>query len=561
MRLFTLLFLLIIIFSSCEKDNPEPNPIPAVDTIYFTVEGIKASNGTISDITYTSATIIGDFESVANTTAPISQHGHCWSSERSLPTLENSEGYTELGKKENPGVFLSKLEDLRPDTRYFLRSYVIANEEIRYHPHPIAFNTLTPSIPSVLTGNIGDIGQKSVSLSGIVEQSGGSPIFEFGHCWSALNDLPTINDHTYKHGKLEEHVTDFTFNSFINDLAPGTTYYMRAFAQNGYGITYGEVKSFSTLQIDGFPIVSTSPPNDIRSNSFAIAAHLLSLGGTPQLEHHGFCWTNADRLPHLELDSYTELGIRTTTGEFTGTVTGLMANTTYNIRAYAINANGVAYGENIQVKTGAEDPVTDGLLAYYAFNSGDPETAFDYSPNGNNALHIVTELNGNTNSQEGYAVCSFQGSESFLLVQNSYINDLAAVSINCWLRKPNIGDSEYIVYSGNQEFNLKLDRTGSKEELVFQIGSASIPFTTRFDMLEDNEWHMLTFTLQKDLAKVYLDGEFVEQKPFSGSSNFSIRSDGQLFCALGLNGCMDNLRFYDRILSSNEITLLYQWER
>lgn len=551
---------MLIIFASCEKENPDPNPIPTADTIYFTVEGIKASNGTISNITYTSATIIGDFESVANTTAPITQHGHCWSADHNLPTLENSNGFTELGKKENPGIFLSKLNDLRPDTRYFVRTYVIANEEIRYHPHPIAFNTLTPSVPSVATGNLSDVGQKSINASGIVEQSGGSPIFEYGHCWSAINDQPTINDHLYKHGELAEGISDFTFNSFINDLAPGTTYYIRAFAQNGYGITYGTVKSFTTSQIEGFPILSTSPPSDIRSHSFAITAHLLSTGGT-SITQHGFCWTNSNRLPHLEIDAYNELGTRTMTGEYAATVTGLVPNTLYNVRAYAVNANGVAYGENIQVKTGAEDPVTDGLLAYYAFNSGDPETAFDYSPNGNNALHILTELDNNTNSQEGYAACSFQDSESFLLVQNSFINKLEQLTINCWLRKPRIDQNEYIVYSGNQEFNLKLDFSITKEVLVFQIGSASIPFKHRFVDIEDNEWHMLTFTIQKDLAKVYIDGDFVEQTPFSGSSTFKIRSDGQLFLALGLNGCVDNMRFYDRVLSANEITLLYQWER
>jgi hypothetical protein len=56
-------------------------------------------------------------------------------------------------------------------------------------------------------------------------------------------------------------------------------------------------------------------------------------------------------------DNTKEINNLTTTvgsGAFTASITGLLPNTTYYARAYAINAIGTSYGDNVNFKTISE---------------------------------------------------------------------------------------------------------------------------------------------------------------------------------------------------------------
>ena len=58
----------------------------------------------------------------------------------------------------------------------------------------------------------------------------------------------------------------------------------------------------------------------------------------------------------MEGDSCIRLGPRIETGDFTSEIQGLDQNTTYYIRAYAVNGAGSAYGKGMVVTT---DPDLD----------------------------------------------------------------------------------------------------------------------------------------------------------------------------------------------------------
>jgi len=67
--------------------------------------------------------------------------------------------------------------------------------------------------------------------------------------------------------------------------------------------------------------------------------------GAPSPTAHGMCW-NTTGTPTID-DSHTEEGAASATGTFTSTMTGLVAGTTYHVRAYATNTGGTAYGDEI----------------------------------------------------------------------------------------------------------------------------------------------------------------------------------------------------------------------
>ena len=101
---------------------------------------------------------------------------------------------------------------------------------------------------------------------------------------------------------------------------------------------------------DSPPVVETAGVSDISLSSFTVTGTLIQTG-KEGVSQHGFCWSVAPA-PALEGDSCIRLGPRFETGDFTSDIMGLDQNTTYYIRAYAVNGAGSAYGEGMVVKTG-----------------------------------------------------------------------------------------------------------------------------------------------------------------------------------------------------------------
>jgi uncharacterized protein (TIGR02145 family) len=102
------------------------------------------------------------------------------------------------------------------------------------------------------------------------------------------------------------------------------------------------------------PIVSTSDITGI-NQATAIGGGNVIADGRETVTAYGICWSSS---PYPTTDNSKTIdgyGI----GSFTSILTGLMANTTYYVRAYATNSVGTAYGDQIEFKTtDANEPVT-----------------------------------------------------------------------------------------------------------------------------------------------------------------------------------------------------------
>ena len=95
------------------------------------------------------------------------------------------------------------------------------------------------------------------------------------------------------------------------------------------------------------PTLSIAPyPTAMSEDGFEIIGTLQATGGA-QVTEHGHCW-GLNPAPTIT-DSRTKLGGRLELGDFISTTTGLKPNTTYYVRAYAINSQGVAYSEDVVV--------------------------------------------------------------------------------------------------------------------------------------------------------------------------------------------------------------------
>jgi len=98
------------------------------------------------------------------------------------------------------------------------------------------------------------------------------------------------------------------------------------------------------------PYVKTSGVLNISSNT-ASCGGLVNSEGYGTVTIRGVCWSTSEN-PTVSNSRTTD---GSGSGTFTSNITGLTPNTTYYVRAYAINSVGTAYGEEISFTT---DPIT-----------------------------------------------------------------------------------------------------------------------------------------------------------------------------------------------------------
>jgi hypothetical protein len=102
----------------------------------------------------------------------------------------------------------------------------------------VAGTTLGP--PTVLTLPMVQINTNDAIGEGNVTSENGSTVTERGLCWG-INNNPTIADNYASNGSgLGSYQVNLT------GLSSSTTYYVRAYAVNSYGISYGDNVSFTT---------------------------------------------------------------------------------------------------------------------------------------------------------------------------------------------------------------------------------------------------------------------------------------------------------------------------
>ncbi len=186
----------------------------------------------ISGITQNSASSGGNVTSDGG--ANVTSRGVCWST-TSNPTISNSK--TNDGNL--TGVFTSSVTGLSAGTTYHVRAYATNSAGTGYGSD-LSFTTASaPVAPVVTTSSITNITQTTASSGGNVTSDGGASVTARGVCWN------TTGNPTTSSSKTTDGTGAGTFTSSITGLSNGTTYYVRAYATNSVGTTYGNELSFN----------------------------------------------------------------------------------------------------------------------------------------------------------------------------------------------------------------------------------------------------------------------------------------------------------------------------
>jgi hypothetical protein len=233
--------------------------------------------------------------------------------------------------------------------------------------------------------------------------------------------------------------------------------------------------------------------------------------------------------------------------------------------------------------------ITNGLVAYYPFNGN----ANDASGNGSNGTPFNITYGQDRFGVAG-AAAFFNGNNSFILVTNFFSSQPTQITYSIWFATP-VQASWMNLTSVLDQWNLAVARSGGGGDYVVGTfhpttmanggnspiyGNAAPGFglykfestpgeyycdITNFVFLS-NQWHHVAGVYDGSTMTLYLDGIFQDSLQYASGGqqvldNLEFGNNlepGNLPAVTPF--LMDDVRIYNRALSSNEVQQLYQYE-
>lgn len=405
---YILLCSLLVLWTACEKDTLPMNFSPALKT------------GEATEIYRMGATLSGSIQKSEGVV--VKDCGIL------LSELQSMAEYTELTVTASDVTLLSvQVKDLQPGKTYYYCTYAssgysMARGEIK------TFTTTESNAPVFSELVMENKDEKSFTVATTILDEGGSDLILCGFCWKLAEENatePTVEDNV-----SNVSVGSSAISMRIKNLKPNKNYLVRAYGINAKGVGYGKTITVLTNNAT-VPVVSSITPIDSTALSVVVKASILSEGESG-ISEIGFCWSAESQEPttsHLKYDATDQLGH----SEFDTRIEGLKPETTYYIRAYAINEQGTGYGDIYIFITGKTFAVTTlsvdvhgvDIKAYGQVTLGTPNYhhGFDVASNIDDLLNRtedVISVDVHTNLSYNEVDGTFNGDVTNLKVNTTY---------------------------------------------------------------------------------------------------------------------------------------------
>lgn len=182
----------------------------------------------VSAITGTTAASGGTVSSDGG--EPVTSRGIVWGTSPGTSTYSATTG-------SGIGAFTTNLTNLSAATTYYVRVFATNSIGTAYGSE-LSFSTAAaPTLAATTT--VSAITSSTATSGGSVTSTGGAALTAVGVCWSTSTNPTTANSFT-------NNGTTASFSSDMTGLAASTTYYVRAYATNSVGTSYGSELSFTT---------------------------------------------------------------------------------------------------------------------------------------------------------------------------------------------------------------------------------------------------------------------------------------------------------------------------
>lgn len=139
-----------------------------------------------------------------------------------------------------------------------------------------------------------------------------------------------------------------SFNVIVSGLGKGTTYYVRAYGKNALGLKLSNTyKTFTTIATKTSVSTQSVTQIDVVNGKAQFNGTITEIG-SPIYSEKGFCY-NITGEPTVSDTKCTVAG--TSGGDYYYQCAGLATNTTYYVRAYAIQNDKIYYGTSVSFNT------------------------------------------------------------------------------------------------------------------------------------------------------------------------------------------------------------------
>jgi hypothetical protein len=198
-----------------------------------------------------------------------------------------------------------------------------------------------------------------------------------------------------------------------------------------------------------------------------------------------------------------------------------------------------------------------GLVAYWSFNEGEGDIAFDETNNGNDAvLYGPTWVEG----KRGFAL-RFDGVDDTVAIPHSAsLMPTDAITLAAWVKIEGPAQEHYgIIGKSGYSSGYRLLIHGTNKKVLFQLTGEKGYSVWSSTAIPDDQWHFIVATYDGSKMKLYIDGikdpsEKERLGPLDVNTNSVLIGKPQY----AFNGLIDEVRIYSRALSEEEIKGLFQ---
>lgn len=581
-----LLFVSLILGCNSLQNPPGPGE-EGEETIEGQIGDNKIGPISIVSVGHTSASIEASWEGFGS--VEITEFGFVWGDNNDPQlTPENSKIW-----KQNPQqtvglnkAFTHTIEDLAPETEYWVRSYMKASGISGKLGTAFPFTTLgTP--PVVETGVSSNVDANTFTVSGKILDLGSSEIVEFGHIMS-LSGPPSINSEKESHdGPVP---VGHEFESTFVDLLEGQLYYFNTYAINQSGaLALGEPRTVRTealpdLYVESITLVSDHGNLDNIVNRGEELEYQIKVKNSGSLAANGVKLELIEDSPYITNIEPNLIELGTVPG---GNTQSLDANeiriqvdpfanwdSTVNIQLLLSDQEGRFWTDTLSFVIESSFVVTDGLLAYFTFDRDDHSGLFANSEL-NNASYSALKNNDPSYSTDvpnftggGHSMQFSAGKKTYLNLGKNPIHGRNNFTFTCWIKTSDTGD--YIYFEKTQYTPFNYLALFNSMEYYYHVTAVGAIYRFNYGIspqtVADDEWHLLAVSKNGTTKKFYIDGirvsisteNQVSSTPSEGIAIGAKVRNQSTAIESPFQGLMDNIRFYNRTLSSEEIYELFQ---